>query len=109
MSVLSDLISTHDHKFTQETPIPFGAQLLETALLWLRADVYGDLAEVERLMAKENVDMYGTVGREEAIHCKRKFLPLVRGHKTQLIWINFIEDLPPSCEPVKTLYKQFSL
>ena len=53
-------------------------QLLETALLWLRADVYGDLAAAEQLMAKDDVAMYGTVGRGEALRFKREWLPQVR-------------------------------
>ena len=56
---------------------PIGAQLLETALLWLRADVFGDFAEIERLIAKDDVAMYGTVGREEALQFKRNCLPKV--------------------------------
>ena len=52
--------------------------MLETALLWLRADVYGDLSSAELLIAKDNVAMYETVGREEALRFKRKWLPQVR-------------------------------
>ena len=55
-------------------------QFLETALLWLRADVYGDLAAAEQLIAEENVAMYGTVGRGEALRFKRQWLPQVRLH-----------------------------
>ena len=57
---------------------PIEARLLETALCWLRADVYGDFITAERLIAHENVAMYGTVGREEALLFKRKWLPQVR-------------------------------
>ena len=52
--------------------------LLETALLWLRADVYGDLAAAEQLIAEEGVAMYGTSGRDEALRFKRRWLPQVR-------------------------------
>ena len=57
---------------------PIEVRLLETALLWLRADVWGDLPAAEGLIAKENVAMYGTVGREEALRFKRQWLPQVR-------------------------------
>ena len=57
---------------------PIEAQILETALWWLRADVYGELLMAEELIAQENVSMYGTVGREEALLFKRKWLPQVR-------------------------------
>ena len=58
--------------------LPINARLLETVLLWLRADVYGDLVAAEELIAKENVAMYGTVGRDEELLFKRKWLPRVR-------------------------------
>ena len=63
---------------------PIETRMLETALLWLRADVWGDLPAAEGLIAKENVAMYGTVGREEALRFKRQWLPQVR--KLTTIW-----------------------
>ena len=46
-------------------------QMLETALLLLTADVYGDLVD-------EGVAMYRTVGRDEALMFKREWLPQVQ-------------------------------
>ena len=68
-------LSTSAQSLFKFKDCPFETRMLETALLWLRADVYGDLAAAEELIARENVAMYGTVGREEALLFKRNCLP----------------------------------